>query len=70
MTMVSSLPLASQRPECAQRTQSTGPVCMESVQSDFGGLFARSAAAERMGRVDQMRTLASIPPVAMREQSG
>jgi hypothetical protein len=70
MTTSSSLPLASQRPECAQRTQSTGPVCIASVQSCLGGRPASSAACESMGRVLQMRTRASRPPVAMREPSG
>ena len=70
MTISSSLPLASQRPECAHRTVSTGPVCIVRVQSDFGGLLESSDAGFRMGFVLQMRILASSPPVAIREPSG
>lgn len=70
MTMASSLPLASQRPECAQRTVNTGPVCMASVHRSFGGRPETSAVWLRMGFVLHIRTLASRPPVAMREQSG
>lgn len=70
MTISSSLPLASQRPECAHRTVNTGPVCIVRVQSDFGGLLESSEAGFRMGFVLQMRILASRPPVAIREPSG
>ncbi len=70
ITISSSLPLANHRPECAQRTVSTGPVCIESVHSDFGGLPDASDAGLRIGFVLQMRTLASRPPVAIREPSG
>ena len=70
MTISSSLPLASHRPEWAQRTVSTGPVCIDSVHSDFGGLPDSSLAGLSIGFVLQIRTLASRPPVAMREPSG
>lgn len=70
ITISSSLPLASHRPECAQRTTSTGPVCIVSVLSDFGGRPESSEAWLRIGFVLQMRTFASRPPVAMREPSG
>jgi hypothetical protein len=70
MITVSSLPLASHLPEKAQRTHSTEPVCEFKVQSDLGGLFDSSDAALKIGRVDQMRTLESMPPVAMRDPSG
>lgn len=70
MTISSSLPLASQRPECAHRTVNTGPVCIVSVHSDLGGLFESSEAGLRIGFVLHIRILASRPPVAMREPSG
>lgn len=70
MMTASSLPLASHRPECAHRTTSTGPVCMLSVQRDFGGRPFSSLVLFKMGLVDQIRTFASRPPVAIRELSG
>lgn len=70
MMISSSLPLANHRPECAHLTVSTGPVCMLSVQRDFGGRFERSEAVLRIGLVLHMRTFASSPPVAIREPSG
>ena len=70
MTISSSLPLASHLPECAHLTVSTGPVCILRVQRDFGGRFERSEAGLMMGLVLHMRTLASSPPVAIREPSG
>ena len=70
ITVSSSLPLASQRPECAHRTVSTGPVCIVNVHSDLGGFPDISDASLRIGLVLQMRILASRPPVAMREPSG
>lgn len=70
MIIVSSLPLASQRPECAHLTHNTGPVCMPKVHSDFGGRPASSEAWLRMGLVLHIRTFASMPPVAIREPSG
>ena len=70
ITISSSLPLANHRPEWAHRTTSTGPVCIVRVLSDFGGLPDNSDAWLRMGFVLQMRTLASSPPVAIREPSG
>jgi len=70
MTISSSLPLASHRPEWAQRTVSTGPVCIDNVHSDFGGLPDSSLAWLSIGFVLHIRTLASRPPVAIREPSG
>lgn len=45
-------------------------MCIESVHSDLGGLPEASDAGLRIGLVLQIRTLASSPPVAMREPSG
>lgn len=70
MMMASSLPLASHRPECAHLTVNTGPVCIVSVHSDFGGRPDCSEAEFKMGFVLQMRTFASSPPVAIRDPSG
>jgi hypothetical protein len=44
MTIVSSLPLASHLPEKAHLTARTGPVCIERVDNDFGGLLESSDA--------------------------
>lgn len=70
ITISSSLPLASHLPECAQRTVSTGPVCIVRVHSDLGGRLDDSAAWLRMGFVLQILIRASRPPVAMRDPSG
>ena len=70
MIIASSLPLASHLPECAHRTVSTGPVCIVRVHSSFGGRPESSESRLRIGFVLHMRTFASRPPVAMREQSG
>ena len=70
ITMVSSLPLASHRPENAHLTARTGPVCIERVDSDLGGRPESSADSFRIGFVLHIRTLASSPPVAIREPSG
>ena len=70
MTISSSLPLANHLPLWAHRTTRTGPVCMVSVHSDFGGRPDASDAGLRMGFVLQIRIFASRPPVAIREPSG
>ena len=70
MTMVSSLPLASHRPEYPHLTTRTGPVCIERVDRDFGGRPESSDDSFRIGFVLHIRTLASSPPVAIREPSG
>ena len=70
MIISSSLPLANHRPECAQRTVNTGPVCIVRVHSDFGGRPDSSEAWLRMGFVLHIRIFASSPPVATREPSG
>ena len=67
MIISSSLPLANHRPECAQRTVNTGPVCIVRVHSDFGGRPDSSEAWLRMGFVLHIRIFASSPPVATRE---
>ncbi len=45
-------------------------MCIDNVHSDFGGLFESSDAGTRIGFVLHIRTLASSPPVAIREPSG
>lgn len=68
--MLSSLPLANLLPFFDQRTHRTGPVCIANVHKVLGIFPARSVASLRIGFVDHMRILQSMPPVAIREPSG
>ena len=56
--------------ECVHHTMSTRLVCIMSVHSDFGGHPDCSATWLNIGFVLQMHTLASSPPVVIREPSG